>query len=154
MERSADVETAFADFVAIVEPRLRRAFSVLRGREAGGDALAESLAWAWEHWTDVQAMKNPAGYLYRVGSSRTRGRRSRLPERPAPRDAPGFEPGLEPALRTLSTRQRAAAVLVHGCGWTHQEVADALGISRSSVATHLERAMRHLRHELGVENDG
>lgn len=154
MERSADARSEFTDFVTLVEPRLRRAFSVLRGRVDGGDALAEALAWAWEHWAEVQTMENPAGYLYRVGSSRTRGRRRQRLDRPVPRDAPGFEPGLEPALQRLSTRQRSVVVLVHGCDWTHQEVADALGISRSSVGTHLDRAMSHLRSELGVEHDG
>ncbi len=44
--------------------------------------------------------------------------------------------------------------LIHGCGWTHQEVADALELSRSSVGTHLDRAMAQLRKKLGVEGHG
>jgi DNA-directed RNA polymerase specialized sigma24 family protein len=147
-------EAAFTAFVTDAEPRLRRAFTLLRGAEVGGDATAEALAWAWEHWAEVQAMANPVGYLYRVGSSRTRYREERFPHAPAPPDAPGFEPGLVPALARLTPRQRTAVVLVHGCGWTHQEVADALELSRSSVGTHVERAMAQLRNELGVESDG
>jgi DNA-directed RNA polymerase specialized sigma24 family protein len=142
---------AFTDFVTEVEPRLRRAFTLLRGPDGGSEATAEALAWAWEHWSEVQAMANPAGYLYRVGSSRTRRRAPRLPLA-APVEAAGFEPGLVPALGRLSERQRAAVVLVHGCGWTHQEVADALKVSRSSVGTHVERAMARLRKELGVDD--
>jgi RNA polymerase sigma-70 factor (ECF subfamily) len=144
----------FGAFVAEVEPRLRRAFTLLRGVDDGKDATAEALAWAWQHWDEVQAMANPAGYLYRVGSSRTRPRRARFAPPPTPADAPGFEPGLVPALTRLSARQRTAVVLIHGCGWTHQEVADALDVSRSSVGTHVDRGMAQLRKELGVDHDG
>ena len=145
---------AFSQFVAEVEPRLRRALVVLRGAEAGRDATAEALAWAWEHWDEVAAMANPAGYLYRVGQSRSRWQPPRFAPVPAPSDAPGFEPGLGPALGRLTDRQRTAVVLVHGCGWSLQEVADALEVSKSSVATHVERAMAQLRHELGADSDG
>ncbi|WP_421118037.1 RNA polymerase sigma factor [Aquihabitans daechungensis] len=147
-------EAAFTDFVTEAEPRLRRAFTLLRGADVGGDATGEALALAWEHWPEVQAMGNPIGYLYRVGGSKTRYREERFPHAPPPSDAPGFEPGLVPALARLSARQRTAVVLVHGCGWTHQEVADALDLSRSSVGTHVERAMAQLRTELGVKTDG
>jgi len=119
-------DEAFTGFVADAEPRLRRAFTLLRGGDVGADATAEALAWAWEHWAEVQAMGNPVGYLYRVGSSKTRYREERFPHAVPPPDAPGFEPRLVPALARLTLRQRTAVVLVHGCGWTHQEVADAL----------------------------
>jgi DNA-directed RNA polymerase specialized sigma24 family protein len=144
-------DEAFAAFVTDAEPRLKRAFTLLRGADVGADATAEALAWAWEHWAEVQAMGNPVGYLYRVGSSKTRFREERFPHAVPPPDAPGFEPGLVPALARLTVRQRTAVVLVHGCGWTHQEVADALELSRSSVGTHVDRAMAQLRIELGVD---
>lgn len=144
-------QVTFRAFVDEVEPRLRRAFTLLRGADDGMDATAEALAWAWQHWAEVQEMTNPAGYLYRVGSSRTRRRRPRFAPPRVPAEATGFEPGLVPALARLSSRQRTAVVLIHGCGWTHQEVADALDVSRSSVGTHVERAMSSLRKELGVE---
>lgn len=146
---------AFSQFVTEVEPRLRRALVALRGAEAGRDATAEALAWAWEHWPEVEAMANPAGYLYRVGQSRSRWKPERFaPAVVAPTDGFGFEPGLVPALGRLTDRQRTAVVLVHGCGWSLQEVADALDVSKSSVATHVERAMAQLRHELGADRDG
>jgi RNA polymerase sigma-70 factor (ECF subfamily) len=149
-----DERAAFGAFVQEVEPRLRRAFILLRGREDGADATAEALAWAWQHWAEVQTMANPAGYLYRVGASKSRPRRRRpFDMARAPADSPGFEPELEPALRRLSSRQRTVVVLIHGCGWTHQEVADALDLSRSSVGTHLDRAMKQLRTDLGVTDD-
>ncbi len=145
-----DQRTAFTAFVAEVEPRLRRALVALRGRDAGRDATAEALAWAWEHWDQVQAMENPAGYLYRVGTSRTRERRRALLPSKGDAPAPTFEPGLGPALAALTDRQRAAVVLVHGCGWSYTEVAEAIGVTKSSVGTHVARGMGQLRAALGA----
>lgn len=154
-----DQRTAFTAFVTEVEPRLRRALIALRGREAGRDATAEALTWAWEHWGQVQAMSNPAGYLYRVGTSRSRERRrALLPGAATTMDGSAFEPGLGPALAGLTERQRAAVVLVHGCGWSYTEVAEAIGVTKSSVGTHVARGMEQLRAALGAEqgaqNDG
>jgi len=145
---------AFSRFVRLTEPRLLRALGLLRGHEAGRDATAEALSWAWEHWTEVQEMENPAGYLYRVGASRSRVRKIGLAAVSQTEPVPMFEPGLEPALAGLTDRQRTAVVLIHGCGWTHQEVADALDLSRSSVSTHVDRAMAVLRSKLGVIDHG
>ena len=122
-----DRETAFTSFVAEVEPQLRRALVGVRGPDVGRDATAEALAWAWEHWDEVVAMANPAGYLYRVGTSRTRARRRALLPATGDPAPPTVEPGLAPALAALSERQRAAVVLVHGCGWSYSEVARAIG---------------------------
>lgn len=143
--------TAFTAFVGEVEPRLRRALVALRGRDAGRDATAEALAWAWEHWDQVQAMDNPAGYLYRVGTSRSREKRRALLPVDGHAAPPGFEPGLAPALAALTDRQRAAVVLVHGCGWSYTEVAEAIGVTKSSVGTHVARGMEQLRTALGAE---
>ncbi len=115
---------AFSVFVIDAEPRLRRALCAMRGPAAGRDAVAEALAWAWEHWDRVQAMENPVGYLYRVGVSRTRIRRLEAVSVPEPVStgtghASVFEPGLGPALARLTERQRTVVVLVHGCGWSY-----------------------------------
>ena len=145
-------DEAFAAFVTDAEPRLRRSLCALRGAAVGREAVAEALAWAWEFWDRVVEMENPVGYLYRVGVSRTRDRRHGFPpQHPGPEPS-GFEPGLHPALAALTERQRTAVVLVHGCGWSYQEVADALDVSKSSVGTHVARALEQLRAELGVPN--
>ena len=147
---------AFSVFVIDAEPRLRRALCAMRGPAAGRDAVAEALAWAWEHWDRVQAMENPVGYLYRVGVSRTRIRRLEAVSVPEPVStgtghASVLEPGLGPALARLTERQRTVVVLVHGCGWSYTEVAAALDLSKSAVGTHVARAMEQLRSDLGVE---
>lgn len=143
--------TGFDDFVAEVEPRLRRAFIGCRGVEGAQEATAEALAYAWEHRDRVLAMANPAGYLYRVGQSRTRSRRRVALPAPADLRLPDVEPGLVPALLALSDRQRTAVWLVHACGWTYAETADAMAVSRSAVGTHVSRALDALRAALEVD---
>lgn len=135
-----DAHVAFTDFVKQIEPRLRRALVAARCPNLGRDATAEALAWAWEHWPRVQAMDNPTGYLFRVGQSKTRQRRRAWLQQGAVAWEHEVEPGLGAALAQLSEQQRIAVLLVHGCGWTYQEVAEALDLSRSSVGTHVNRA--------------
>jgi RNA polymerase sigma factor (sigma-70 family) len=60
---------------------------------------------------------------------------------------------LPAALSGLTERQRVCVVLVFAYEWTHQEVADLLGVARSSVQSHVERGLLHLRNEIGVPSD-
>ena len=140
----------FDAFVAMAEPRLKQAFVARFGRNDGIEAASEAFAYAWEHWDRVSAMENPAGYLYRVGRSRTRRIRRRTPILPAVEASrmPEVDPGLPVALAALPERQRVAVILVHGLGWTQREVAELLGISRSTLQTHLERGTNRLRSAL------
>lgn len=143
-------ESAYAGFVAVHERPLRQAFTSLYGPDLGGEATAEALAWAWEHWDEVEGMANPAGYLFRVGQTRTRRlRRSSplFPPVPAP-ELPWIEPGLPAALARLSKPQRVAVLLVHGHDWSHGAVASLLDIAPSTVATHVHRGLHCLRELL------
>lgn len=136
-----------------VEPRVRLALIAAYGSDRGREAAAEALAWAWEHQDRVAGMVNPVAYLYRVGQSRTRLRRVRVAHgRPEWRE-PWVEPALGRALAGLSERQRVVVVLVHGYGWTFQEVADLVGVKATTVQTHLERGLARVRSALEVESD-
>ena len=53
------------------------------------------------------------------------------------------------ALERLSHRQRTAVILVYSFDWTHEEVADVMGVSVSTVRNHLRRGMEKLRSALG-----
>ncbi|MEO1064748.1 MAG: sigma-70 family RNA polymerase sigma factor [Actinomycetota bacterium] len=143
----------FAAWIAAVEPRLRRALVGAMGVDRAGDAVAEALAWAWEHWGRARELEHPAPYLFRVALSRSRRRRQGWLRAPEPGRLPEIEPGLVSALLALPTRQRECVWLVHGCGWTHVEVGEALGISASTVANHVNRGMDKLRTRLGVVSD-
>lgn len=148
----------FDEFVRAQEPRLRAALVLAYGPDAGREATAEALAWAWEHWDEVVVMSAPVAYLYRVGQSRTRRIRRRTPASPfrttVSDGAPWVEPALGRALNGLSLQQRTCTVLVHCYGWTLAEVADLLALSKSTVQTHVERGMERLRDDLAVDRHG
>jgi DNA-directed RNA polymerase specialized sigma24 family protein len=148
----------FEEFVRAHEARLRTALVLTYGPEAGRDAAAEALAWAWEHWERVTVLDKPVPYLYRVGQSRTRRMRRRTPMSPFPTvvhdEAPWVEPALGKALNVLTTQQRTCTVLVHCFGWTLTEVAEVLDLSKSSVQTHVDRGLDRLRNDLMVVRDG
>ena len=145
----------FAEFVATNERPLRQALTAACGIDHGREVAAEALAYAWEHWDRVGAMTNPAGYLFVVGRDRHRrrshGRRS-VPVLDLGGDQP--EPWCEPALRAqlaqLSERERIVVLLANGFEWSLAEIAELLGVSKSTVQTHAERGMAKLRTGLGV----
>jgi RNA polymerase sigma factor (sigma-70 family) len=144
-----DPAAAFEAFFRETEPRLRRALVAAYGPDLGRDAASEALTYAWEHWERLSQMANLPGYLYRVGQ--TRGARSK--RQPVLHDRPSwpeyqFEPGLPAALAALSERQRLAVVLVHGYGYTLQEVAELTGLRKGSVQTHAARGLARLRAAL------
>jgi RNA polymerase sigma-70 factor (ECF subfamily) len=148
------VEGEFDAFVMNVEPDLRRALSGHLKEESIADAVAEALAYAWEHRDRVTAMENPAGYLFRVAQSKARTRRQGLMEWSGERSMPDIEPGLPAALARLPRTQATAVWLVHGCGWSYAMTAEAMSISVSAVGTHLSRGLARLRRSLGVRVDG
>jgi len=146
----------YTEFARQHEPSLRYALVAQLGYEAGREATQDALVYAWEHWGRIRSASNPGGYLFRVAKRRALRQRAPrgsvvmdLPEGGSPR----IEPKLNDALRHLSKRQRAAVFLVEGLGLSYQETADQLGISRSAVQTHLERALARLRSDLGVTLD-
>lgn len=142
--------------LAEAERRLRRAVPAAVGVDAAPDAIAEALAWAWEHRERVVDLQNPHGYLYRVAVSAGR-RLPRVPDLPRvdPATLPDVEPGLVPALAALSAMQRQCVWLVHACEWTYAETAEALGVTPSAVGTHLTRGMTRLRTAIiGEEQHG
>jgi RNA polymerase sigma factor (sigma-70 family) len=151
-----DTAGVFTDFVRSVGPRLRQSLIAALGPETGREAAAEALAWAWEHWPKLEALDNPAGYLYRLGRNRgTSSLRRRpvfaQPEDDATADDPWVEPGLTAALARLSEMQRVTVLLVHGFGWTQREVAEHFDIAAGTVQVHVERGMARLRNDLKVE---
>ena len=145
----------FTEFAREVEAPLRYALVAELGYHRGREAAQDALVFAWEHWDRLDTVGNRGGYLYRVAKRRAlRHGRRQFPSLvdPPHHDPPVTEPGLRAALRHLSARQRAVVYLVEGLGMTHSETSDFLGISRSSVQTHLERGLHHLRSELGVRS--
>ncbi|MGI9648482.1 MAG: RNA polymerase sigma factor [Acidimicrobiia bacterium] len=146
--------SSFEAFVRETGPRLRLALISAYGPEVGSEATAEALAYGWEHWGRLRVMENPAGYLYRVGQSRSRRFLRRPVKLPTPRaqSVPVVEPALPKAIAALSRAQRTCVLLVHGYGWSTRETAQVLGLAPSTVQRNSERALRSLRDELGVDD--
>lgn len=124
--------------------------------EPGRDAALEAWAWAWSNWGLLRERRNPVGYLYRVAQNRAkdhlrrRGREAAVLRQVHVTDrhedeAERVDVDLQRALARLTPRQRAVVVLVEGYGYTHREVAAALGVRRSTVQNHVERALTKLR---------
>jgi RNA polymerase sigma factor (sigma-70 family) len=146
-------EDEFRAFVETVEPKLHRALVAQLGWERGHDATAAAFGYAWEHWGELRIIANPVGYLFRVGQSRTRSRKSPLLfERPTDPEQ-WYEPALAALLSELPESQRIAVILVHAYQWTTREVGELLGIKSTTVQTHLARALRKLRSQLEVTNN-
>ncbi len=145
----------FEEFAATSARRVRAALVAAYGPDVGSDAAAEAIAYGWENWDRLEAMGNPAGYMYRVGQSAAR--KLRRPQgllpAPEPDRLPDVEPGLVPALNELSEQQRVCVVLVHAYGWPQVEVAEVLEITAQTVRTHLHRGMTRLQTALEVLDD-
>ena len=145
----------FEAFVSAHERRLCQALTAVFGIDRGREAAADAFVYAWEHWDRVAGMVNPAGYLFVVGRDQHRRRfLNRLTKPvfdvgPAHRQ-PWCEPALAVLLAGLSDRERIAVVLVNGFEWSLAEVAELLGVSKSTVQTHAERGMAKLRVGMGV----
>lgn len=86
-------------------------------------------------------------------------RRHREKESAQRRPEPGFNPldaaasndlrhVLDEALQGLPRRQRETVLMHFLGGWTQEDVASALGISRSAVATHVQLGIEKLRRRL------
>jgi DNA-directed RNA polymerase specialized sigma24 family protein len=144
---------AFTEFVIDTELRLRQALTASYGPEVGRDAAADALAYGWEHWDRVSVMDNPVGYLYRVGQTSARRLASRrnpvLPPVASDR-LPWVEPGLPRALERLSGKQRQVVLMLFAYDWSMSEVAVVMDVSKATVQSHADRAMRKLRRWLGV----
>jgi DNA-directed RNA polymerase specialized sigma24 family protein len=146
----SDEDGAFDAFVRRVEPSLRRALCRRLAPGEVSDALGEAFTHAWAHRERVLGMDNPAGYLYRVAQSRSRVRRQGLLPWSSDAAIPDIEPGLVGALAELPDAQQTAVWLVHGCGFSTADAAEAMGIKPSTVSTHLARGLERLRLRLGV----
>ncbi len=150
MVRHVTEAETFTGFVQEVEGRLSRALAVRFGPEVGMEAAADALFYAWKNWEKIRVMNNPIGYLYKVGTSKARPKRASARWFPEVNHAvwPWVEPKLPGALMRLSDKQRTVVFLIHGYEWTHGEVAEVLEITKGSVQTHEQRALKKLRAAL------
>ena len=148
------VVDSFTEWAREAESRLRHALTASFGPQVGKDASADALAHAWEHWDRIRMKDNPLGYVFGVGRNKARRmtsmRRSSFLQVPS-RLLPHVEPGLPAAIAGLPEKQRIAVSLVYGYEWSMSEVAELLGVAKTTVQNHAERGLAKLRKSLGVE---
>jgi RNA polymerase sigma factor (sigma-70 family) len=136
--------------------RLWRAVLLVSGsREVADDAVAEAFAQALRRG---RALRDPAAWVWRVafriaaGELKERGRTETFAEEPTTGMPESFL-DLWRALARLPAKQRATVVLADYAGWSHREIAKAVGSTVSAVGVHVYRARRRLR-DLLEEEDG
>jgi RNA polymerase sigma-70 factor (ECF subfamily) len=119
----------------------------------GEEVAAEAFALALLHWPRVSRMDAPSGWVYTTALNQVRRswRRRQLEQRYLDRQRVETVPPPEPpdtalwqAVHTLAPRARTAIALRYVADLSEQTVADAMNVSRGTVATTLSRARRQL----------
>jgi DNA-directed RNA polymerase specialized sigma24 family protein len=159
-ERSA----SYARFVVASRERLLRVLVAHHGPDIGAESLADAYAYAWEHWDRVAKSTNTVGYVFRVGD-RVGIRRAVKARRESPSNAGvgthdkrsasgvddsafGADLGLQSLLQPLSTRQRAAVLLVHGYGWSYRDAAETMDLPLTTLTNEVTRGLQKLREQM------
>lgn len=137
-------------------------WAFLGDRAAAEDVVQDTFLRVGRRWRDVRDITSAPAYLrstaFNVARSRLRRRVVALRHQAEP---PGFGPSAEErtmlradqqevasALRALSPRQRACLVLRYYDDMTDAQIADDLGLSPSSVKTHVARGLATLETRL------
>ena len=147
----------FEEFYEATHARLVTSMLLVTGDpDVARDATDEAFVRALRAWRRVSGMASPAGWTYRVAINvvRRRARRAALEHRllarsarpPASVPAPAGEAWA--VVADLPPRQRTAVVLRFVADLTEAQIAQAMGISRSTVSSTLADATRSLGHAL------
>ena len=137
--------------------------SVLRDHAAAEDCAQEAFVRAYRSWSDWKPDAPAEAWLHRialnVAFSHQRWHRLRevgevvrrlgTPKPDTQSTDLGERSALLDALRRLPADQAATIILRHHHGYTNREIAIALGVPESTVASRLAAAKQRLRQELG-----
>lgn len=159
----------FEDFVAVHGGSLLRLAFVLCGdRHLAEDLTQSALADAYRHWRKVQGVRSPEAYVRRmlVNAHLSWRRRRSTTERPAdlreatggvlgdPGDAVAARDQMRVLLAGLAPRARTVLVLRYYVDLDDAAIAEAMGVSASSVRSTASRALASLREPAVVEARG
>ena len=135
-------------------PRLIGSLAALSGREdVAADAADEAFARALARWPRVSKMASPGGWTYRVALNELRRRLRRgaterhaidRMARPGQVDDHPLDDDVWQAVRTLPDRQRTAIVLRYVADLPEADIAEAMHVSRGTVASNLSDARKAL----------
>ena len=126
-------------------------------RDTAADATDEAFARALGHWGRVSEMDSPEGWTYRVAvnvwrrTARRRALERRLLSRLISRDVVAAPAGeVWDLVRSLPLRQRTAVVLRYIADLSELDIAEAMGVTRGTVASTLSDARRVLGDALAA----
>ena len=146
----ADTFAEFEPWYRREHPKVVAALTWVAGDpHVATDATDEAFARAYANWRRVERMSSPGGWVYRVALNvvRRRMRRAAFERRtvePPAEVTQIVDRELWTVVQQLPEPQRVAVVLRYQQDLPEQEVAMAMGISRSTVASALAAARRRL----------
>ena len=154
----------FADaYPELFRASMRLAHRLTRDPALAEDVAAEALARAYARWSKVRDMDSRVAWVQRVtanlvvdGARRHRTATDALPvlvdeDVVQIDDQVTLRLALLAALRALPRRQREAIVLRYLAGVEEPELSQAMGMSPSSVRTHVQRGLSALRTRLAEQ---
>ena len=156
----------FERFAVARGPSLLRLAFVLTGdRHLAQDLVQTALAGAYRHWRKVTAARDPEAYVRRmlVNAHLSWRRRRWTTERPTELDdasgglaadhgeAIAARQQMRALLADLAPRARTVLVLRYYADLDDAAVAEAMGVSQSSVRATASRALARLRHAAVLE---
>ena len=121
----------FDSLIDEIRSRLLPVLVAKWGIEVGSDLCSDVEEYAWENRVKMARMENPLGYLYRVAQSKSRSHVRWMKRTTFPSRFPDIVHE-DPAL-------------VHAFGWTYEEVAELLGVTRAVVNHNVHRGLTTLR---------
>jgi RNA polymerase sigma-70 factor (ECF subfamily) len=154
------VEATFETFYFEHRETVARAVALATGDvDQAADSTDEAMIRAYQRWSHVGNLQQPAGWVFRVAVNHSRSRIRRVArkaryaavlDRDRYDDTP-FEQRIGDsevvnALHELPAAQRSVVVLRILLEFTERECADALGIRPGTAKSRLHRGLAHLRH--------
>ena len=158
-------------FDVLMQRHMRAAFAVALAhtgeRHDAEDVCQDAFVTALERLDEVRRPEAFVGWLLQIVRNRAHNlRRRERVRRALPLDVAGDAPArgrgpageaedaelrgrLAEALKHLSPTQREVVLLYDVQGWSHREIADAVGTSEGAARVHLHHARRALRALLG-----
>jgi RNA polymerase sigma-70 factor (ECF subfamily) len=131
---------------------------VCGNRVDAAEAADEAFSRALERWDRVSTMASPTGWTYRVAVNVAKRRHRRralearlLHRQPRADDVEGPAGEAWLLVGSLPLRQRTAVVLRHLGQLTEVEIADVMGIGRSTVSSTLRAAHAALARQLAPD---
>jgi RNA polymerase sigma-70 factor (ECF subfamily) len=153
----------FAEFYAAAWDDCLRIVVVSVGNRAlGEDLVAEAFTRAWASWRRVRGLAEPRAWIIRTALNAhvSWWRRHRREVALGSHDTtattsqdPGLDSSLVAALRRLPVRQRQVIALRLLLDLDTAATAQMLGVSGSTVRSHLHRAVAALRRDIPARND-